>query len=103
MHRAKTTEEYIELVKQALYEVEELKMVMEYDMENMYETSGFVDKLEADIKQLYSSMEQGSYQFENKDLAYMSLVNARENQALPFKYLLKVINETHRKGLDTGS
>ncbi len=100
MHRAKTAEEYIDLVKQAVFEVEELRMAMEYDVESMQETSTFVDQLESQIKALYRSMEDGTYQFVNQDLPYMPLLNRCDDRVLPFKYLLRVINETHRKGLD---
>ncbi len=100
MHRAKTAEEYIDLVKQAVFEVEELRMAMEYDIESMQETSTFVDQLESQIKALYKSMEDGTYQFANRDLDFMPLLNRCDDRVLPFKYLLRMINETHRKGLD---
>jgi len=47
-HRAKTVEEYVDLVKQALFEIEELRVAAEYDMEDMGTSLKFVDDLEAD-------------------------------------------------------
>lgn len=72
---------------------------MEYDMESSGNNAGFVDLLEKQVKQIKQQMHKGEYRFENKDLAYMKLINRVNDRALPFKGLLKMINETHRQGL----
>lgn len=59
MIRARTTEEYIHLVEEAIYETEELRVAAEYDMESMGAATGFVDDLEASLRELYNSMKEG--------------------------------------------
>jgi len=100
MIRARTTEEYIHLVEEAVYETEELRVAAEYDMESMGAATGFVDDLEASLRELYNAMKEGTYRFANKDLPYMELLNKQNDKFLPYKHLLNVINTTHRKGLD---
>ena len=100
MIRARTTEEYIHLIEEAIYEIEELRVAAEYDMGSMGAAAGFVDDLEASMRELHNSMKDGSYRFADKDLPYMGLLNKQNDKALPFKHLLNVINSTHRKGLD---
>ena len=102
MIRAKTVEEYVRLVNEALFETEELRIAAEYDMESMGNTAQFVDELEAGLRELRKRMEEGTYAFENRDLPFMELVNKQDDRYLPFKHLLKVINDTHRHGLDVG-
>lgn len=100
--RPKTAEEYIYLVDQAICEIDELRSAVEYDFDSMGDAMTFLDTLERQVKDVYESMKEGSYKFENKDLPFMDLVNNKEDRVLPFKYMLRVINDTHRKGLDVG-
>jgi len=100
IQRARSVEEYVDFVKQALYEVEELRVAAEYDMEDLGDSMKFVDELEASVRELYRSMEDGSYRFENEDLPFMAIVERYDTDKLPFRYLLRQINETHRLGLD---
>jgi len=100
MPKPKTAEEYVDLVDQAIFELEELRMAAEYDMDAMGGVFEFLDELEALAHQLRASMADGSYHFANEDLPFMPIVNTRSEQVLPFKELLRVINETHRSGLD---
>jgi len=100
--RPKTAEEYIYLVDQAICEIDELRSAVEYDFDSMGDAMTFLDTLEKQVKDVYASMKEGSYKFENKDLPFMDLVNNQDDRVLPFKYMLRVINDTHRKGLDVG-
>lgn len=100
VQRARTPEEYVDWVNQAIYEIEELRLSAEYDMEDMGASLRFVDELEKRVRELHAAMEAGSYAFANQDLAFMELVDKYDADALPFRYLLRQINETHRKGLD---
>lgn len=102
MERARTAEEYIDLVQQAIFEIEELRLAVEYDLEYMGGALSFLDELEAGMRALYAQMEHGEYQFEDKDLPFMVLAERQDERLLPFKQLLRRINETHRKGLDVG-
>lgn len=101
--RPKTAQEYVDLVEQALFEIEELRMAAEYDMESLGAAMKFVDELEHEVRALRAAMADGSYQFGRHDLPFMALVDKQSHHALPFKYLFKVINETHKHGLDVES
>ncbi len=102
IQRARSAEEYVDWVRQAIFEVEELRLSMEYDMDSMGGAAGFVDRLESDLRALLGQMEAGSYAFANEDLPFMEIVERVDERLLPFGYLLSQINATHREGLDTG-
>ena len=69
-------------------------------MGSMVSTANFVDVLNKTLKILLASMEDGTYHFENKDLAFMPIVEKENEKSLPFKFLLRRINEMHRYGLE---
>ncbi len=100
MKRARSAEEYIDLVQQALFEVEDMRASIEFDSEGMGDALIFMEKLEAAVKGLHQSMVDGTYTFGRDDLGFMSIVKTAENNALPFKYMLTRINETHKHGLE---
>lgn len=98
--RPKTANEYVELVRQALFELEDLRAAAEYDGESMGDALAFVDDLERGVRAVYDAMAAGRYEFADEDLPFMHIVQVADDRMLPFKNLLKVINETHRQGLD---
>lgn len=98
--RPNTPQAYVDLVKQALFEIDELRAAIEYDMEGMQDSVSFVDDLERAVKQVYESMVDGSYHFQDKDLPFMDIVRQQGVFSLPFRDLLNLINDTHRKGLE---
>jgi hypothetical protein len=98
--RPKTAEEYIELIDQALFEIDDLRAAMEFDAESMGGVERFLGQLETDVRGLKQAMLEGRYQFGNSDLPFMRIVEAHDERVLPFKYLLRVINATHRMGLN---
>ena len=98
--RAHSTEEYVDMIKQAIDEVFDLRQAIEFDEEFMADGRSLVDELELHLKALYDSMKDGSYQFATGDLPYIALLEKYHESMIPFKYLLKRINETHNKGLE---
>ena len=102
MQRPRTPDEYVELVRQSLLEAEELRQAADYDTDEMAAALGFLDPLEAELRKLYDSMEDGSYDFADADLPFMAIVDKQNEQVLPFKRMLRLINLTHRQGLDAG-
>ena len=98
--RASTTEEYVGMVKQAIDEVFDLRQAIEFDEEFLGGDVSVIDDLEIHLKTLYKSMEDGSYQFATGDLPYVALLEKYRESLIPFRYLLKRINETHNKGLE---
>lgn len=98
--RPKTPEAYVDLVDQALFEIEDLRMAAEYDMDSMGAATEFLEELERDVKKLRDSMADGSYRFGKEDLPFVRVVAPQNEMVLPFKQLLLKINETHINGLD---
>ena len=101
--RARTVEEYVDyvdMVQQAVFEVEELYMAAGFDMQSMGSTANFIDDLNKTLKALRSSKGDGSYQFQSKDLPFMGIVEKETEKSLLFKFPLRRINETHCQGLE---
>ena len=101
--RPATMEAYIELVDQAIFEASDLRAAIEFDGDYMGEASGFVTELEEQLLMLLGSLKNGSYKFSEEDLSFMPLVNNVHDILLPFKHLLRQINDTHTKGLEEDS
>ena len=99
LRRAKTAQEYIEWVKQAVFEVDDLRECLEFELEDLIRFPAFLDPLEQGIKAVYQSMRDGTYVFGREDLPFMELAE-RYSDEIPFHTLLKQINETHRRGLE---
>ena len=99
LHRARSAEEYAEWVKQAMFEVGDLKNCLLYEMEDLQQFPTYIEPLEEGIQQVYDAMVAGTYRFGREDLAFMDVLR-RHEEHVPFHTLLKQINETHRKGLD---
>lgn len=98
--RPKTADEYVELINQALFEIDDLRAAVEYDSDSMGGVLAFLDQLDADVRGLKQAMIEGRYQFGGGDLPFMGIVEAQDERILPFKYLLRVINATHKMGLN---
>ena len=100
MIRDKSLDEYIEWVKQALFEDKDMRASVEFDEEFMGDTLIFVDPLEGEIKKLYNDLINDRYEFSSESLSFMQIVEKNDLTLLSFKFLLQRINETHTKGLD---
>jgi len=98
LRRAKSVEEYVEWVRQAVFEVEDLRECLEFELEDLTKFPAFLDPLEEGVKDVLRSMEEGTYSFGREDLRLMDLAREYSDQ-IPFHTLLKQINETHRRGL----
>jgi len=101
LRRAKTVEEYVEWVKSAVFEVDDLKecLLFEAEEDMAARFPAYLEPLEKGIKQLYQDMRDGKYHFGREDLPFMEVAHLYGDQ-IPFHTLLKQINETHRKGLE---
>ncbi|MDQ7075154.1 MAG: hypothetical protein Q9O24_08405 [Gammaproteobacteria bacterium] len=80
IRRATSMAAYAEMLKQARYEVDDLRAAIEFDSESMSSSIPLLDPIEHEIKTLQSAMEEGSYQFSGQDLAMMPLVNQHPHQ-----------------------
>ena len=101
MDNPKTWDEYLDLVHQAVYEIDELRTCIDGDAgeEDTELYAQFIEPLDFHLRKLFDDMTSGRYQFSrDTDLPYMVVVQ-RFGRAIPFRQLLETINRTHRKGL----
>ena len=99
LRRARTPEEYADWVKQAMFEVSDLRACLSYEIEDLQPFPAFVEPLEEGVRQVYDGMVDGTYRFGREDLVFMDVLRHHQRE-IPFHTLLNQINETHRKGLD---
>lgn len=104
MKRPKTADEYVDLMHQAVYEVDEIRSIMEEDSDEFAPFKPYIERLDSQLRQMYDDMLTGTYRFDpnGPELPFMDVVR-RLGSRLPFGNLLKVIDQTHREGLDIDS
>ena len=100
IQRARSSDEYVNMIEQALDDVWDMQQSIEFDEDSMGYAREFIGPLEKNLKDLHQSMKDGKYEFATGELPFMEIVNTYHDEQLPLKYLLKRINETHMKGLD---
>ena len=98
--RAKSMKEYIGIVKEALYEIDELRASVEYDEEYMEGALSFINDLDAGVRRFLASLEDGSYEFGKGELPFIDIIRNVGDNLLPFKHLFMRIELTHKQGLD---
>lgn len=101
MKRAKDLEQLIDLVHEAVYEVDELRACLEHDDDEASTYTPYLDTLDTMLRELHESMASGTYGGvgRGEDLAYMALFKKHERD-IPFRELLRTINATHREGYE---
>jgi hypothetical protein len=101
MKRAKDLNQLIDLVHEAVYEVDELRACLEHDDDEASTYTPFLDPLDKMLRDLHESMASGTYPGvgQGTDLEYMSLFKKHERD-IPFRELLRTINATHREGYE---
>lgn len=101
MKRAKNLEQLIDLVHEAVYEVDELRACLEHDDDEASTYTPFLDSLDTMLRELHASMVSGKYggAGQGEDLAYIVLFKKHE-RSIPFRELLRTINATHREGFE---
>lgn len=104
MKQPKTVDEYIDLVHQAVYEVDELMSIIGDDAEAYEGILPFVNQLDAMLRKMYDDMISGRYEFDpnGPDMSFMAIAD-KIGTHMTFKPLLSVINHTHRFGLDVAA
>jgi len=99
LQRARSVDEYIDWIKQARFEVADLRECLLYEEEHLSHFPPYLDPVSEGINKVYDAMCNGTYAYGREDLPFMEMVH-RYADDIPFHTLLKQINETHRKGLD---
>ena len=101
MKRAKDLNQLIDLVHEAVYEVDELRACLEHDDDEASTYTPYLDSLDTMLRELHESMVSGKYGGVGKgeDLPFMPLFKKHE-RSIPFRELLRTINATHREGYE---
>lgn len=77
----------------------DLKASIEYDEDYMEGALAIVGALEQHLNQVLAMVKADDYSAgDNNALPYMDLVFKGDEQLIPFKHLLSVINNTHTEG-----
>lgn len=100
MRRARTVDEYVAMIQDAIYEVDEMRASIEYDEEYMAESSAIIDELESTLKEMMDAMKNGTYGWRTGDLKYIAVIKDLDERVVPFRSLLLRINDTHKHGLE---
>jgi hypothetical protein len=66
-------------------------------------TLSFIDDLDAGVRSLLQSLEEGSCEFGKGELPFIEMVRNVSDHLLPFKHLFMRIELTHKQGLDEES
>ena len=98
--RASTAQEYVELVDQVIFDLEELMASTAFDIDDVDNSPAYLGLLLKEVRELRASMADGSYLFGREDLPFMRLVKRSSEKTLPFIRLFHRINQTHKLGLD---
>jgi hypothetical protein len=101
MKNAKDIDQLIDLVHEAVYEVDELRACLEHDDDEASTYMPFLDDLDKMLRELHHAMTSGSYPGagQGQDLPFMALFRKHERN-IPFRELLRAINATHREGYE---
>jgi hypothetical protein len=98
--RASSVGEYVELVDQVIFDLEELMASTAYEIDEIDNSPAYLGLLLKEVRELRASMADGSYLFGREDLPFMRLVKRSSEKTLPFIRLFHRINQTHKLGLD---
>ena len=97
--RARSQEELVELINQALDAVEDLRAAIEYDEEYIDDNSLIVEPLSNGLADVLLAIRNGEYRPGQGDcFDFLDGVRDMDHRALPFWPLLRRILETHENG-----
>ena len=101
MKKAHNLEELVDLVHQAVYEVDELRACLMHDDDEAETYAPYLDPLDTLLRALHETMLAGRYEGvgQGEDLPFMPLFKRFERD-IPFRELLRTINATHREGYE---
>jgi tetrahydromethanopterin S-methyltransferase subunit A len=101
MYKSKNVDDYVELINQALFEIEDLILCAEDEGEDDNEFSMMKPDLrviEAGLKALHAEILGGDYAIgRGEDLPFMPVVQ-KVRKRLPIVTLIDAINSAHKKG-----
>ncbi len=98
MPRARSLDEYKEMLKEALYEIQEVKATAEFD-DYMNDAVMIAESMKPELEAILKSVEEGTNQFGN-GLSFMQNMKKIPTEIVPFKSLLLRIDDTQKNGLE---
>ncbi len=97
--RARNQEELVDIINQALDEVEDLRAAIEYDEEYRGESSIIVEPVSRGLSRLLLAINQEEYTIGQGDwLHFLDTLRSGSHRTVPFWPLLKLIIDTHEQG-----
>jgi hypothetical protein len=99
-NRPATAAQYVDLVKQVIFELEDSVEALGFDIDEIDGIPGYLPVLLKELRGLRAAMSDGSYRFDRHDLPMMRIVKQYSDKEIPCIRLLYLINETHKLGLD---
>lgn len=97
--RASNLDELVELINQALDEVEDLRAAIEYDEEFKGESSIIVEPVSAGLSRLLAAINDDNYQIGEGDwMGFLEPLRDHDHRAIPFWPILSLILNTHEQG-----
>jgi hypothetical protein len=101
MYKARNVDDFMEVINQALFEVEDLILCAEDEGDDDNEFSAMTPdlrKIEAGLKALHAEITGGNYVIgRGEDLPFMPVVQ-KVRKRLPIISLIDAINSAHKKG-----
>ncbi len=101
MHQPQSPKEYLNLIDQALFEIEDLMRCAEEEGDGIQEYGAQLpvyEQIAAGLKRLRDEVAKDSHAFgDGKDLAFMPPVRQWKSR-IPFHGLLETLNTVHRSG-----
>ncbi|MBC8210995.1 MAG: hypothetical protein H8E21_07990 [Gammaproteobacteria bacterium] len=98
-NRARSKDEFIYLINQALDEIFDLRAAIEYDEEFMGDAAQIVEPLNNGLSRLLSTVKCAAYQPGEGDyLDFLHILKNTDQRAIPFWTVLKLILDTHTNG-----
>ncbi|RKZ37414.1 MAG: hypothetical protein DRQ37_01920 [Gammaproteobacteria bacterium] len=99
MRKPQDQSQLLALVQEVLDEVDDLRAVIEYDLEDeMSDALGVLDAVEQDLRQLRNKLTDGQWEPSGSDLPSMGPVAHVSRHSLPFRDLLQFVNDGQKKG-----
>lgn len=87
-----TKAEFLDLVQQALDEVQDLFDAVEYDQEFMQESLNYISPLQQELREIKQNISGGG-NLSSKNFQFVELIKNISPAILPFKGLLNRINQ----------
>lgn len=98
-NRARSKDEFIELINQVLDEIFDLRVAIEYDEEFMGEAANIVEPLNNGMTRLLNAVKNGVYQPGHGGyLDFVHILKNTDQRAVSFWPVIKLIVGTHDQG-----